>query len=428
VTDSTRERNQGVQARVTAVQVIVKVLQGRYLDDALAEVRREKNYTPLVQELAYGTLRWYHRLDGIAALFLQRPLKAKDQDIHVLLLTGLYQLAYMRLAPHAAVDLTVAACAALKKDWAKGLINACLRSAQRETSRVNSAVNEQVDLRYSHPGWLVARLRDDHPRHWEEILEANNERPPLTLRINQQRTSREAYLRQLSEASCPGHAHATVPTAVVLDTPVPVEQLPGFSDGYVSVQDAAAQLAALMLDAQPGERVLDACAAPGGKTAHILEQTPGLAELWAVEVDAERSARLQHGLARLGLSARVIVADASKPAGWWDGVPFDRILVDAPCSATGVIRRHPDIKVRRLAADLGRLTDTQARVLDGVWPCLKPGGKLWYATCSVLRAENQQQIEDFLRRHPDAGLAGERQILPGEEEMDGFYYACLHKS
>jgi 16S rRNA (cytosine967-C5)-methyltransferase len=425
-----------IKARVDAVQVITAVLEGRYLDGVLDELRggrRDDGTLALVQELVYGTLRWYQRLSGVAALFLARPLKAKDHDLHTLLLTGLYQLRHMRVADHAAVDLTVAAAEALNKRWAKGLINACLRSAMREAERVDATINKYDELRYSHPAWLIDAIKREHPDAWQRVLEANNERPPMTLRVNLRRTARLEYLERLQAQGLTARVHGTVESALMLDTPVPVEQLPGFAEGDVSVQDAAGQLAAVLLDAQPGERVLDACAAPGGKTAHILERTAGI-EVWAVEIEPSRLERLRHGLARLGLTAHALLGDASEPSAWWDGRGFDRILVDAPCSATGVIRRHPDIKVRRRPEEIAKLRQTQARLLDGVWPCLKPGGKLWYATCSVLRAENREQLREFKDRHADATLCAaedggmERQILPGTEEMDGFYYACLRKT
>ena len=432
------ERETAVQTRAAAAQIVTQVLGGRYLDTAIEEQRRTPGYAKisgaLLQEIAYGTLRWYHRLHGIAALFLTRPLKPKDTDVHALLLTGLYQLQHMRVAGHAAVDTTVAAAEALNKSWAKGLLNACLRAARRETARVEQAIAADDVLRYSHPAWLIRAVRDQHPASWQLLLEANNERPPMTLRINAARTERAHYLAQLTAAGLTAHAHALVPSAVVLETPVPVEQLPGFDQGWVSVQDAAAQLAALWLDVQPGERMLDACAAPGGKTAHMLERTPTLA-LTALDADRQWLERLRAGLARLQLTTDVRAGDAAEPSGWWDGQPFDRILVDAPCSATGVIRRHPDIKVRRQPEELTALRQTQARILDGVWPCLKPGGKLLYVTCSILREENEQQVQGFLQRHAGAArtslAAGEdwqRQFLPGEQEMDGFYYACLHKN
>lgn len=427
-------------ARALAAEIIARVLlDGRYLDTALDGARAAQTLDaalfPLVQELAYGTLRWFHQLAGVAALFLSRPFKRKDADVHALLLTGLYQLRYMRVADHAAVNTTVSAADLLNKAWSKGVLNACLRAYQREMERVERAIAASAELRYSHPLWLIETIRRDYPNDWERVLAANNERPPMTLRVNTARITREEYQALLAAHGIDAHPHPSVDSALVLAQPRPVNDLPGFLDGQVSVQDAAAQLAAILLDAQPGHRVLDACAAPGGKAAHILERTPGLGELVALDIDATRLARVRDNFARLHVTARVIAADATDGTRWWDGIPFDRILLDVPCSATGVIRRHPDIKVRRRQADLVQLRETQTRLLEAVWPCLAPGGKLLYATCSILDEENAGQVTAFLRRHANAipermPIATEptgSQILPGQDEMDGFYYACLRK-
>lgn len=424
--------------RALAARVIARVLAGRYLDSALDELRREQPGAPergLIQELCYGTLRWYHQLAGSARLFLARPFKAKDADLHALLLLGLYQLRHLRVPPYAAVDATVAAADVLGKPWAKSVINACLRGYLRAPERAQPALAASEEVRYSHPDWLIERVRRDYPQQWQRVLAANNERPPMTLRVNRARISRADYQARLLAAGLQARPHPQVESALVLEEPVPIEELPGFNEGWVSVQDAAAQLAAIWLDAQPDERVLDACAAPGGKAAHILERAPSV-ELTAIDIDAERLPRLRANLARLGLVAHVAIADAADAARWWDGRPYHRVLVDAPCSATGVIRRHPDVKVRRRPEELAKLTRTQARLLDGVWPCLAPGGKLLYVTCSLLSEENTQQVHEFLARHrdavavpltPDAEPQG-RQILPGEDQMDGFFYACLHKN
>ena len=429
----------GSQVRADAARVLSQVLtRRRYLDVALEEQRRTGEVPfegALLQELCYGTLRWYHQLAGVAALFLTRPLKAKDSDVHALLLLGLYQLRHTRVAPHAAVDATVEAVGALGKPWAKSLVNACLRAYSRETPRVEEAIATSEELRYSHPRWLIERIRADYPNDWVRILEANNQRPPMTLRVNTARVSREEYTALLRAQHMEAREHPLAGAALVLDEPVSVERLPAFAKGYVSVQDAGAQLAAPWLDAGPTDRVLDACAAPGGKAAHILERNGGVGELTALDVDPVRLQKVAASLQRLGLRARLHEADAAEPAQWWDGRAFTRILVDAPCSATGVIRRHPDIKVRRRPEDLVALTASQRRILDGVWPSLAPGGKLLYVTCSLLRAENQQQIASFIARQDDAEAVpvvsganpGGHQILPGEEQMDGFFYACLRK-
>lgn len=434
-------KSSGSNPRALCARIVDEVVaRRRYLDAALDErlPRAPAAARALIQEMAYGTLRWFHRLAAIAALLLERPLKEKDGDIHALLLIGLYQLKYMRLPAHAAVTETVAAAEALGKPWAKNLLNACLREYLRRAARLDEVIENDPTLQYSHPAWLIEEIRRVYPEHWERILAAGNERPPMVLRVNLLKNSRDEYLARLEAAGLAAAPHTAAESAVTIATPVAVAELPGFAQGCVSVQDAAAQLAAGLLDARPGERVLDACAAPGGKTAHLLERTPALAECVALDADPARTALIEQNLARLGLNARVVVGDAAGPATWWDGRPFARILADAPCSATGVIRRHPDIKLRRRPEDLPKLIETQRRILDGLWPLLSRGGKLLYATCSILPRENEQQIEAFLARHADAreaplvppvGLAraAGRQILPGMEGMDGFYYAGLRK-
>jgi 16S rRNA (cytosine967-C5)-methyltransferase len=431
--------------RALAARVVEQVVvRARYLDAALAETltgltRAQARDAALIQEMTYGVLRWFHQLQVVAALFLAKPLKEKDQDLHALLLIGLYQLRHMRVPRHAAVKETVEAAVALKKPWAKNLLNACLRSYLREESRAQTAVAADPSATYSHPPWLIEKIRDDWPADWEAVLTAGNQRPPMVLRVNRRQHSREQYLARLASAGIAARALPLTQTAVVLEQPVAVNELPGFTRGEVSVQDAAAQFAAVLLDAQPGERVLDACAAPGGKTGHLLEHTPGLGELVALDREPARVALIEENLARLGFTARTVAADAADPGPWWDGRAFDRVLLDVPCSATGVIRRHPDIKVRRRPDDLPRLLGTQAGLLDALWPLLKPGGKLLYVTCSILPDENEKQMQAFLARHPEAGevtlplgagraRSSGRQILPGESDMDGFYYACMRKN
>lgn len=427
-------------ARATAARVLEQVVvHGRYLEGALDAVRIDGTSDgALVQELAYGTLRWFHQLAGVAALLLTKPLKPKDQDVYALLLTGLYQLRHLRMATHAAVDETVAATEALGKPWAKGLINACLREYLRRGADMVKLADSDSALRLSHPAWLLEKFRNVWPEDWERIAQANNERPPLTLRVNRRRQTRDAYLEKLRAANIAPQSSAVLDTDITLVTPMPVSVLPGFAAGEVSVQDAAAQWATVLLDTQPGERVLDACAAPGGKTGHILERTPGLTELVALDREPARVALIEQNLKRLGLKARLLTADASAPESNWGGQPFDRILLDVPCSATGVIRRHPDIKLRRQPEDLPKLTASQARLLTALWPLLRPGGKLLYVTCSILPEENEQQIMAFLARDGSAveaplpttvgrARAVGRQILPGDHGMDGFYYAGLLK-
>jgi 16S rRNA (cytosine967-C5)-methyltransferase len=432
-------RYQLAAARASAAQIIALVVdRGRYLDAVLDELRSRQgdkiSEFPLIQELAYGTLRWYHQLAGIAHLFVTRPFKQKDRDLHALLLIGLYQLRHMRVPGYAAVDTTVAATEVLKKSWAKGVLNAALRAYLRDTKRTEQAIAGSEELSYSHPTWLVHAIQRDYPNDWRRIFVANNDRPPMTLRVNTTRIARESYQDVLRSEGIAARAHALVDTALTLERPVPVDRLPGFQNGWVSIQDAGAQLAAAWLDTQPQQRVLDACAAPGGKAAHIAERTPALGELTALDIDEHRLERTRLNFARLGVRARLVLADAANPSQWWDGSPYERILLDAPCSATGVIRRHPDIKVRRRLEEVSMLVRNQARILAGVWPCLARGGKLLYATCSVLDEENELQVRGFVAAHSDAAVESlqpgpniGRQILPGEGEMDGFYYACLRK-
>ena len=429
--------------RLAAAQAITQVVRtGSNLPDALDGLLQRipaGRDRALAHAMAYGVLRWYWRLDWLLSQLLEAPMKPRDTDIQACLLLGLYQLTEMRIPDHAAVGESVKLAGQLKKPWAKGLINGVLRNFQRRQDELLSDLERDPVARSAHPRWLLQQLQQDWPQDWETIIEANNANPPMTLRVNPAHYPRAAYQDLLRENGIQSQAASHTEFGVTLAQPVGVEQLPGFSRGAASVQDAAAQLAAQLLDSQPGERVLDACAAPGGKTAHIGERQPALGELLALDISEERVQRLNENLDRLGLSASSCVGDATRPDGWWDGQPFDRILLDAPCSASGVIRRHPDIKLLRRTEDLRQLTQTQAQILTALWPLLKPGGMLLYATCSVLPQENSQQLERFLATQTDARLkpiradwgheqhAG-RQIFPGEDGMDGFFYACIYKA
>lgn len=392
----------------------------------------------LLQELCYGVCRFYHRHEILLRQLLPKPLKAKDADIHALLHLGIYQLLGTRIPDHAALSATVEAAANLKKPWAKGLINGVLRNVQRQRGELTPDYNSDPVWQFSHPAWFIRQLRDAWPDHWEQILQANNQHPTFTLRVNRRQGSRDAYLQRLHAAECSAEPAPHAPDGITLPQPVPVTQLPGFDAGAVSVQDEAAQLAAGLLDLAPGQRVLDACCAPGGKTGHMLEREPALAGVVALDAEPKRMPRVRENLQRLGLEAALKVADATRPQDWWDGQPFDRILLDAPCSATGVIRRHPDIKLLRRANDIDKLAALQQQLLRGLWPTLKPGGLLLYATCSVLPRENAVQVIEFLAATPDAepmlldapwGLAAGagRQLLPLTGGHDGFYYALLRK-
>lgn len=431
-----------IPPRVLAVQALLGVLR----DDLTLTLALERatqacadpRDAALVSELCYGTLRWEPRLQAILARLLQRPMKSADLDVRVLLLLGLYQLSSMRVPAHAAVQQTVEACRSLGKEWAAGLVNAILRRFQREQPELEAAVATEPAARYAHPAWFIEELQRDWPQHWQGMLEAGNARPPMTLRVNHRRKSREEYLSILAGQGMGAKACAHSPDGVILDVPMDVAALPGFKEGMCSVQDEGAQLAAGLLDAGAGMHVLDACAAPGGKTCHVLERHADLKRMVAVELEPKRAGRIRDNLARLGLEAELKVADASKPADWWDGTPFERILLDAPCSASGVVRRHPDVKARRTPGEVAAAAGLQTRLLAALWPLLAPRGKLLYVTCSVFQRENLRQLEAFLAGHGDAealpvaagwGVAAGsgRQVLTGEDGMDGFYYACLHK-
>lgn len=393
---------------------------------------------PLLQEIVFGTCRWYFQLDAILAQLLSKPLKAKDNDVRCLLLIGLYQLHHLRVPDYAVVNETVAATKALKKDWAKGLVNAILRGFLRDTEALVKQSHASLEGEFAHPLWLIERLRSAWPTQWEQILKENNIRPPMTLRVNTQRITMEQFLANLHNADIEASPGNLASTSVYLASPCPVESIPGFEQGLCSVQDEASQLIPALLDLQDGLRILDACAAPGGKTCHILESGFEFKELVALDNDARRLERLQQNLERLQLHATVSVGDAGETGQWWDNEAFDRILLDAPCSATGIIRRHPDIKLLRRDTDIPKLGLLQAQLLESVWGCLKPGGLLLYSTCSVLPEENSAIVAQFLETHGDAKLetidaqwgvecAIGKQLLPGAGGNDGFYFARVRK-
>lgn len=425
-------------ARAAAAKVISDVLRHHHSLNGVLKLMQTQlpdNETGFCQQLCYGVLRWHLQLQAIADQLLAKPLKAKDSDINALLLCGLYQLRSMRLPEHAALSETVNACTALGKPWAKGLINASLRNYQRNPTKFDNRINEKPSAQFAHPDWLIEQFKTDWPVEFPTILDANNQQPPMFLRVNSQHQTRDHYLKILEQNNIAARAVNEVKNAVLLASPCDVYQLPGFTEGHVSVQDAAAQSVGAILDIAPKQRILDACAAPGGKTCHILEIEPNN-EVIALDIDPKRLVQITQNTDRLKLQATLKAADASDVDQWWDGRHFDRILIDAPCSGTGVIRRHPDIKALRRQTDIPNLVEKQRQLLDNLWPLLNTGGLLLYTTCSILKQENEQQIINFLKRHPDAEecklipepatrrLAG-YQRLPGENQFDGFFYACL---
>ncbi|MBT1260615.1 16S rRNA (cytosine(967)-C(5))-methyltransferase RsmB [Pseudomonas sp. VS40] len=427
--------------RLAAAKALAAVLNGKAslnssLPTQLDKVEdRDRGFT---QDLAFGTARWQPRLSALAAKLLQKPFKAADADVEALLLVGLYQLLYTRVPAHAAIGETVGCADKLKKPWAKALLNAVLRRAQRESEALLAELEHDPVVRTAHPRWLQKSLKAFWPEQWEAICAANNAHPPMILRVNRRHHSRDAYLQLLTTAGINATPCVYSVDGIVLEAATDVRSLPGFAEGWISVQDEAAQLAADLLDLAPGQRVLDACCAPGGKTCHILEVQQDLAGVVAVDLEAKRLVRVRENLARLGLSAELIAADGRDTATWWDGKPFQRILLDAPCSATGVIRRHPDIKLTRQPDDIAALAVLQGELLDALWPTLEVGGILLYATCSTLPTENTEVIEAFLARTSGAReldlatTAGirqphGRQLLAQEGGHDGFYYAKLIK-
>ena len=399
------------------------------------DARLDPRERAFAQELVFGTLRHLPRLEAWLAHVAPRP--PEDAAIRALALLGLYQLAFTRVPSHAAVDTSVELARSIGKSWAAGFVNAVLRRFAAERDAIEH-MELAAPARLSHPAWLLAEFEHAWPDAWESIARANLERPPMTLRVGTGRTSRRDYIDALSSQGIAARATRHSAQGVILEVPCPVERLPGFGGGLVSVQDEAAQLAATLLDAPRDGRVLDACAAPGGKTGHLLELGAGGVEVVALDNDPRRIGDLRETLARLGLAAHVELGDAGNPHAWWDGHPFDRILLDAPCSGTGVIRRRPDIKILRRPGDIDAMVERQGAMLRALWPLLARGGRLLYATCSVLSRENERVVESFLANRTDAATVRidaawgrptgpGRQILPGDDAMDGFFYAALAK-
>lgn len=426
--------------RLIAARIIDNVTEGRSLSDCLEPSLtsiKDSRDRGFVQALCYGVCRFYTRLDVILSHLLEKPMNAKDSDVHALLLVGLYQLMAMRIPDYAAVTETVNATEMLNKNWARGLVNAILRSYLRQREDIEQAIQTDPEALYAHPEWWIDEIKEAWPQQWQAILDANNQHPPFSLRVNQQRLSRDQYLEKLQEANHSAHIIPETKCGIILDEPIAAEELPGFFAGDISVQDGAAQIAAELLALSPHQRILDACAAPGGKLVHMLEIEPQLTII-AIEKDKTRIPSIKENLTRLNMQAQCICNDAANVDAWWDKQLFDRILLDAPCSASGVVRRHPDIKLLRQPEDMEALAKEQHYLLKSLWPLLKPGGLFLYVTCSIFPEENERVLQSFLATHADAqeekidatwGLACDigRQILPGMHQMDGFYFALLKK-
>ena len=392
--------------------------------------------SPMTKEICFGYCRHYFRLEAIAdSLVDKRP---KAIDVWIALLIGIYQLHYMNKPDYAVVKETVALLGKIKKVWAKGLVNAVLRNFCRQREQILATLEQEPVFIYGQPQWLLKRLKADWPDDWEAIAQANDAHPPMTLRVNVRKTTVNDYLKALLDAGIDAQAHPVAPEGITLAFPCDVHNLPGFAEGFVSVQDGAAQLAASLLDLKSGQRVLDACCAPGGKTCHILESESNLLECVALDVDAKRLKRVKENLNRLNFTTTLVQGDALSPDTWWDGRLFDRILLDAPCSATGVIRRHSDIKLLRTNEEVLTVSEIQKNLLQVMWPLLAPGGMMVYATCSVMAEENERQIAAFSTSHSDCKVqqgtwswgratGHGQQILPGEQGMDGFFYSVLVK-
>jgi 16S rRNA (cytosine967-C5)-methyltransferase len=435
------------EIRARAAESVAQVVAGRSLD-AITEVGGTAQERGLFRALVYDSVRWYFRLDALLTKLLARPQQKLDPQVRALAIVGLCQLLYTDIPAHAAVAETVNAARVLNRERAAGLLNAILRRCQREGDALLASIDQDLALRTSHPEWFVGALRKDFPDSFATVLDANNARPPFWLRVNRLRTSGRDYRKRLQAEGIEIARSLFDDEALLLERAVDVQALPGFIDGEVSVQDAAAQLAARLVAPNEGDRVLDACAAPGGKTCHVLELQPNVRELVAIDVAKPRLDRVQQNLSRLGLHATLMEGDAEQPERWWNGTAFDRILLDVPCSATGVIRRHPDIKLLRRANDISALAVRQATMLARLWPLLAPGGRLVYASCSALRAENAAVVGEFARVNAGVrdvtqglvrGLGIEElasdepqeigfRIAAGTAEMDGFYYACFEKT
>ena len=432
-----------MSSRVIAIKIVKEVIEKnmplKIVIDNNKAIKNIGKDEALIKEISFGTLRWYTQLEYILTQLVDKPIKKKDRILKYLIIIGLYQLIHMRTPNHAVVSETVEACTKINMEWAKGLVNAVLRRYLRESKKIQSKIFKNKIIKFAHPEWLVKKIKKDWPKNWKNILVANNERPPMYIRVNKLRNDRKNYLNKLRKVGIAGEETKYSSDCILIKEPINVEKLPGFFKGDLSVQDLAAQLAVGLLDLKPNHNVLDACAEPGGKTSHILESEPKIKNLLAIEKDKIRARKLRSTLDRIGLQANVSEEDAMNTDRWWDGEKFDRILLDIPCSATGVIRRHPEIKLLRTEDEIIEINKLQMKLLTSLWKTLKDNGLLLYATCSILNQENCNLIKKFLKNHSECSLKSitkkwgndttyGTQILPGENNMDGFFYACLVKS
>jgi len=450
-----RSNQKPISARLQALRWLVSVVSdGRSVNDLLANPQQHSVATgeiAFAKQLLFGSLRYYHQTKAILDQLLEKPLKQKDLDIYGILILGIYQLRYLAVPDHAALSECVELTRKIKKNWASGLVNAVLRSYLRDADEIDKKLAKAKTYQYSHPNWIINQLELDWGADAKLILQANTQRAPMTLRVNRNKIGVAEYQKQLDQAGHVATCHPLASDALVMKSACDVYQLPGFEQGLVTVQDAAAQLAVDLLDLNDGQRVLDGCAAPGGKTTHILQRASNLC-LTSVEMSETRINKIKQTLSRLEMSSNVICADILRLDDWWDGGLFDRVLIDVPCSASGVIRRNPDIKLHRKKSDLATLVELQQQILETCWGVLKPGGRLVYATCSVFKAENEGQMERFLAKHHanlvelpvkiasalvktqhpkttrQIGTPLGYQIFPGEAQMDGFYLCGITKT
>ncbi|KEY91267.1 ribosomal RNA small subunit methyltransferase B [Candidatus Photodesmus blepharus] len=421
--------------RALSAELLLQVIDKKNLLSQTMRVAKRKiplKEHPLLQEICYGVLRHLSRLESISSKLINVPLKGKKRIFHYLILVGIYQLRFMRIPLYASVSETVESAKTFGKVDLSGLINAVLRNYLRNQKKLNEISPSSNVEKHNHPSWILKMLQTNYPERWLSVINANNSRAPMWLRVNKKHHTRNEYSRLLRNNNIAHTLHTQAPDAIKLTSPCNVTLIPGFKEGWVSIQDAAAQLSINYLKPQDGELILDCCAAPGGKTTHILEHTKNT-KVVAIDSNPTRLKRLHENLNRLKLKANVICNDARYPNKWWKGNKFDRILLDLPCSSTGIIRRHPDIKWLRQVSDISAFAKLQREIMDVMWKQLKPGGTMVYATCSIVPQENELQVEAFLDRVEDVILTNYesngygRQILPGEEDMDGFYYAVLKK-